>query len=48
MMPIMMKTMSGLGKHVLLPGGLGEEFMDCWMRERGVERRVAVENIPFL
>jgi hypothetical protein len=36
MMPMMMKTMSGLGKHVLLPGGLGGEAMDCWMRELGL------------
>jgi hypothetical protein len=36
MMPMMMKTMSGLGKHVLLPGGLEEEAMDCWMRDPGL------------
>jgi len=51
MMPMMMKTMSGLGKQVLLPGGLGGEAMDGWMRELGAseeQRKIAVENISFL
>jgi len=35
MMPIMMKTKTGLAKHVRLPGGLEGRAMDSWMREWG-------------
>jgi hypothetical protein len=53
MMPTMMKTRSGLGKLVLLPGGLEGRAMDGWMRERGAleggaKDRFAVEKMSFL